>query len=360
MKRLTDWNNLDEIQGRAPPSTIYALRNFSTKSFPDFIHAPATVTLWLTSGCSGPQSTLTRAGDSAERIADIFWWMTAGAVIIWIAVIALTIWAVRTPPEAHNQRRANFLIIGGGAVFPTIVLTALLVYGLAPIPALLAPAPEGSLKITVSGEQWWWRVSYQPPGGDAVVLANEIRLPVGEPVEFRLESPDVIHSFWIPSLAGKMDMIPGRVTRLALTPIKTGVFRGACAEYCGTSHALMSFYVVVHEKEAFNRWLAQQRTPALPPSAAASARGQELFLANGCGACHTIRGTLAKGVIGPDLTHVGSRLSIGAGILPNTRDALVRWISRTDHVKPGVIMPAFGMLPQEHLQALGHYLEGLK
>jgi cytochrome c oxidase subunit 2 len=193
-----------------------------------------------------------------------------------------------------------------------------------------------------------------------VVLANEIRLPVGETVEFRLESPDVIHSFWIPSLGGKMDMIPGRVTRLALTPTKTGVFRGACAEYCGTSHALMSFDVVVHEKEGFDRWLAHQQMPAGPPGAAAAARGHELFLANGCGACHAIRGTTAKGVIGPDLTHVGSRLSIGAGTLSNTRDALVRWIARTDHVKPGVIMPSFGMLPDEQLQAMALYLEGLR
>jgi cytochrome c oxidase subunit II len=320
----------------------------------------AAVAPWLAGGCSGPQSTLAPAGRGAERIAEIFWWMTAGAVVIWLAVIILAIWAALAPPESHNHRRSSFLIIGGGAVFPTIVLAALLIYGLAPIPVLLAPAPEGSLKITVSGEQWWWRVSYQTPEGNAVALANEIRLPAGETVEFRLESPDVIHSFWIPSLAGKMDMIPGRVTRLALTPTKTGVFRGACAEYCGTSHALMSFYVVVHEKEAFGRWLAHQQTPAAPPGAAAAARGQELFLANGCGACHTIRGTLAKGVIGPDLTHVGSRLSIGAGALPNTRNALVRWIARTDHVKPAVIMPAFGMLPQEHLQALAVYLEGLK
>ncbi len=286
--------------------------------------------------------------------------MTAGAVVIWIAVIALAIWAVLSPPEAHTQRRSSFLIVGAGAVLPTIILTALLIYGLAPIPALLQPAPEGSLKIGVSGEQWWWRVIYQPPGGNPVVLANEIRLPLGEPVEFSLASPDVIHSFWIPSLAGKMDMIPGRVTRLALTPTRTGVFRGACAEYCGTSHALMSFDVVVYEKPLFERWLAHQQTPAAEPSGAAQAHGRELFLANGCGACHTVRGTPAKGVIGPDLTHVGSRLSIGAGALANTRDGLVRWIARTDHVKPAVIMPAFGMLPQEHLQAMALYLEGLK
>jgi cytochrome c oxidase subunit 2 len=286
--------------------------------------------------------------------------MTAGGLVIWIAVIALAIYAVRAPPETHSQSRSNYLIIGGGAVIPTIVLCVLLVYGLAPLPELLAPAPEGSLKISVSGEQWWWRVRYDVADKDPVVLANEIRLPVGEPVEFRLESPDVIHSFWIPSLGGKIDMIPGRVTRLSLTPTETGVFRGACAEYCGTSHALMSFYVVVHEKDDFARWLAHQQTPAAQPMAALAERGREVFLASGCGACHTIRGTPANGVIGPDLTHIGSRLSIGAGALLNNAESLLRWIARTEHVKPEVLMPEFGMLPPEELQAMAVYLEGLK
>ena len=286
--------------------------------------------------------------------------MTAGAVFFWIAVIALAIWAVRTRPEAHNQRRASLLIIGGGAVVPTLVVAALAIYGLAPIPVLLAPAPEGSLRITVSGEQWWWRVRYQPPGGEPVVLANEIRLPIGAPVEFRLESPDVIHSFWIPSLGGKIDMIPGRVTRISLTPTKTGVFRGACAEYCGTSHALMNFDVVVEEKAAFDRWLAQQRAPASISNEPVAVRGQELFLANGCGACHQIRGTPANGVVGPDLTHVGSRLSIGAGMLPNNSQTLLRWIARTEEVKPGALMPSFGMLPEDDLKALALYMEALK
>ena len=311
-------------------------------------------------GCDGPQSALEPAGRAAERIVYLFWWMTAGAVFFWIAVIALAIWAIRTPPEAHNQRRASLLIIGGGAVVPTIVLAVLVIYGLAPLPELLAPAPYDALRVTVSGEQWWWRVQYQTGAGEPVLLANEIRLPVGEPVEFRLESPDVIHSFWIPSLGGKIDMIPGRITRLSLTPTKTGVFRGACAEYCGSSHAWMSFYVVVEEKEAFHRWLTNQQSPGSPPSEPAAMRGQELFLANGCGACHMIRGTPANGVVGPDLTHVGSRLSIGAGMLPNNSETLLRWIAHTEQVKPGVLMPSFGMLPDEDLKALAVYMEALK
>jgi cytochrome c oxidase subunit 2 len=316
----------------------------------------------LLAGCGGPQSALDPAGRGAESIADLFWWMTAGAILIWLAVIGLAFYAMRVRPEAHSRRQTNLLIIGGGAIIPTVVLSGLLAYGLALMPPLLAPAPEGSLKIAVTGEQWWWRVRYLTPGGNgaAVELANEIRLPIGERVEFHLESPDVIHSFWIPALGGKIDMIPGRSNRLALEPTRTGVFRGACAEYCGTSHALMSFYAVVLEKADFVAWLEHQQKPAQSPAQPLADRGQELFLANGCGACHTVRGTPADGVVGPDLTHVGGRLSLGAGILPNEPDAFLRWIARTEHLKPGVHMPAFGMLPPEDLRALAVYLEGLQ
>lgn len=311
--------------------------------------------------CDGPQSALAPAGYGAERIADLFWWMATGAGIIWLAVISLAVYSLRHP-ESHRHRRASFLIIGGGAVLPTVVLAGLLAYGLALMPALLAPAPDGSLKIAVSGEQWWWRIRYFTAGSPdvGVELANEIRLPVGEHVEFHLESPDVIHSFWIPSLGGKLDMIPGRLNRLTLEPTRTGIFRGVCAEYCGTSHALMSFYVIVLEKEEFATWLEHQQELAQPPVQPLAARGQDLFLANGCGACHTVRGTPADGVVGPDLTHVGSRLSLGAGILANEPDAFLRWIAHTEDVKPGVHMPAFGMLPPEDLQALAAYLDGLE
>jgi cytochrome c oxidase subunit 2 len=316
----------------------------------------------LLAGCGGPQSALDPAGRGAERIAGLFWWMASGSVLIWLAVIGLAFYAIRVRPEAHSHRQSQLMIIGGGAIIPTVVLSGLLVYGLALMPPLLAPAPEGSLKIAVSGEQWWWRVRYLSPGGNggAVELANEIRLPVGEPVEFQLESPDVIHSFWIPALGGKIDMIPGRSTRLTLEPTRTGVFRGACAEYCGTSHALMSFYVVVLEKADFAAWLEHQRGPAQPPALPLAERGREVFLASGCGACHAVRGTPADGAVGPDLTHVGGRVSLGAGILPNEPDAFLRWIAHTEEVKPGALMPAFGMLPPEDLRALAVYLEGLK
>ncbi|MBW3543958.1 MAG: cytochrome c oxidase subunit II, partial [Planctomycetes bacterium] len=285
--------------------------------------------LWL-SGCSGSglQSTLNPAGRGAERLAELFWWMAGGAAVIWVAVIGLAIYAVRAQPASHT-RSAALLIIGGGAIVPTVVLCGLLVYGLAMLPELLAPAPAGSLKISVTGEQWWWRVRYERAEGEAVELANEIRLPVGKPIEFQLQAADVIHSFWIPSLGGKVDMIPGRETRLSLHPTRTGVFRGVCAEYCGTSHALMSFYVVVDEQEDFDRWLERQTESAQSPVGPLAEKGRLAFLAHGCGACHTVRGTSASGVVGPDLTHVGSRLSLAGGILPNEPEAFERWIAGT-------------------------------
>jgi cytochrome c oxidase subunit 2 len=274
-------------------------------------------------------------------------------------VIGFAIYATQINPESHSSRKAHWLIIGGGAIFPTVVLGALLVYSLQLMPSLSAPGENG-LRVAVSGEQWWWRVTYRTESGATVELANEVRLPVGERVEFILSSPDVIHSFWIPSLGGKVDMIPGRVTHLTLEPTEVGVYRGACAEYCGTSHALMNFQVVVMEPEAFAAWLEQQAGPAQEPQSPAAKRGLEAFMANGCSACHTIRGTIADGALGPDLTHVGSRLSLGAGILPNDEEAFVRWISHPGYIKPDVNMPAFGMLPEDQLIAIATYLSGLK
>lgn len=311
---------------------------------------------WL----SGQQSALDPAGWEAQRIAELFWWMVVGGAIVWIAVAGLALYATRRRPSAISERQARLFIIGGGVLVPTLILAGLLTYGLALLPDLLAPAPEGSLRINVRGEQWWWRVRYPLPEGGHVELANEIRLPVGEPVEFQLEAQDVIHSFWIPALGGKMDMIPGRKTRLLLRPTRTGIFRGVCAEYCGTAHALMAFYVNVMERPDFERWLDNQREPAAEPRTPAAKAGRERFFANGCAACHRVDGTGADGVVGPDLTHVGSRLSLGAGIIRNEPDDFVRWIERTDHVKPGVNMPHFGMLPREELAALAAYLDSLQ
>lgn len=310
--------------------------------------------------CTGPQSALEPAGRGAERIAYLFWWMTAGSMVVWLVVIALTVYVIRAGPDTFDERRARVLIIGGGALVPTLVLAGLLVYGLAILPGLMAPAPPGSLRIAVTGEQWWWRVRYEPADGEPVETANEIRLPVGEPVQFELDSPDVIHSFWIPALGGKVDMIPGRRTRLVLEPTRAGVFRGVCAEYCGTAHAHMAFDVIVMEKSVFADWLGRQRQPAVDPTEPRETRGRDHFFANGCAACHTVAGTEARGQVGPNLTHVGSRRSVGAGTVPNDTDGFIRWLERTNHVKPGVHMPHFGMLPRSELNALAAYMESLQ
>jgi cytochrome c oxidase subunit 2 len=311
-------------------------------------------------GCAGQQSALDPAGRGAQQIAGVFWWMVVGAAVIWLAFVALSVYSVHGAREPIQLKGTRLLIIGGGVIFPTVVLAVLLTYGLATLPEHLAAAPPGTLRIRVVGEQWWWRVQYLPKGGAPVELANEIHLPVGEPVELELESADVIHSFWVPALAGKVDMIPGRKTRLRLDPTRVGTFRGTCAEYCGASHAFMSFYVVVEAKDDFARWAREQSEPARTPAVPMARQGEELFIANGCGACHSVRGTTADGVLGPDLTHVGSRLSIAAGRLASEPDDFRRWIAHTSELKPSALMPPFGMLPAEDLQAIGAHLGQLK
>lgn len=314
----------------------------------------------LLAGCEGPQSALVGAGTGAAAILQLFWWMLGGAVVIWLLVIGLAVYATRVRRDAHSPRLANALIVGGGVVLPVLVLAVLLIYGLTMMPKLRAPAGADGPRITVSGERWWWRVRYQTPDGTAFALANEIRLPLGRRVALQLSSPDVIHAFWVPSLGGKVDMIPGRTTELVLEPTRTGRFRGACAEYCGTAHALMNFDVVVLEPDAFDAWLRTQAADAAQPADTIAMQGQRAFLAQGCGACHTVRGTEADGVLGPDLTHVGSRLRLGAGALGNEPEDFVRWIARPGEVKPGVRMPSFHLLPRQELRAIAAYLDGLQ
>jgi cytochrome c oxidase subunit 2 len=311
-----------------------------------------------TSACGGPLSALDAAGRDAARIEHLFIVMVVGALIVWAAVVAIAVYVIRVR-EPHSPRAANLLIIGGGVALPAVVLGALLAYGLPLLPKVLAPASTGDVSIHVTAKQWWWRVEYMTPGG-TIETANEIRLPVGQRIDVHLASLDVIHSFWVPSLAGKMDMIPGRRTRLALEPTRTGVFQGTCAEYCGASHAHMAFSVVVMEPDGFRAWLDAQARPATAPTDAFAAQGQVGFVAHGCTACHTVRGTAAAGRVGPDLTHIGSRLRIAAGVLPNEPGALVRWIGDADRIKPGVHMPAFRALEADDVSALAAYLGGLR
>jgi cytochrome c oxidase subunit 2 len=222
------------------------------------------------------------------------------------------------------------------------------------------PATGKALQISVRGEQWWWRVVYANGAGRRIESANELRIPVGRPVELELTSADVIHSFWVPRLAGKLDMIPGRKTVLRLAATTPGTSRGQCAEYCGGAHALMSFYVVALPEPEFDTWLAHEGSPAARPENHDARMGQLLFLSHGCGGCHTIRGTSAIGTIGPDLTHVGGRMSLAAATLPNTATAIARWIADNQHIKPQNRMPPFGIFSPSELALLSTYLAGLK
>lgn len=315
---------------------------------------------FLLAACGGRQSSLSPAGRDAERIAELFWWMAGGAASVWLIVMGIALYAVLQRKRQHSRTRTRLFIVGGGALFPTVVLTGLLLYGLGMMPALLDRGEEDGVRISVAGERWWWRVNYELPDGGKFELANELWLPVRRRIPLWLTSPDVIHAFWVPALGGKTDMIPGRVNRMALEPTRTGVFRGVCAEYCGTSHAEMAFHVVVAEPEEFEAWARAQQQPAERPEGPVASRGAELFDSYGCGACHTIRGTDADGVIGPDLTHVGSRINLAAGVLENDVAGFARWVEHTREIKPGVNMPSFDMLPEGDLHAIAVFLEGLK
>lgn len=307
-------------------------------------------------GCAGSQSALDPGGAGAEKIASLWWTMALLGGLIWTAVVGLTLYAIRAAPErAHPRRDARRFILGGTAA-TIAVLTILLIVGLRLMPGLLA-TPDDALHVEVSGEEFWWRFAY---GAGSIETANELVLPAGRPAVLHLETADVIHSFWVPSLAGKVDLLPGRTTRLLLEPTRPGRYRGACAEFCGLSHAFMNLTVVVVDSAAFAAWLERQAAPASATGDEHSARGRAAFTEHGCGACHTIRGTEAAGRVGPDLTHVGSRGRIGAGRLPNDVDGFARWIRNAPGLKPGAHMPAFGMLPDRDVQAIAAYLDGLK
>jgi len=312
----------------------------------------------LLTGCAGPQSALVPGGAESEQVATLFWVMVAGGTVIWTAVVGGFVFASRRRSASIGDVAARRFIIWGGVVFPVMTLLVLLSYALWLMPGLrpFANAGEPALRIEVTGKQFWWKVVYHLPGGETVASANEIRVPVGQRVEFSLKSDDVIHSFWIPALGGKMDMIPGRTNRLSLLATKTGTYRAPCAEFCGTSHAQMAFAAQAMEQVDFGAWIMGQATP----SAGVSGPGADAFQRNGCGACHRVDGTEAQAPIGPDLSHLGSRLTLGAGILPNTEAEITRFIREPDKIKPGSKMPAFGMLPEAEIAAIAAYLKGLQ
>jgi cytochrome c oxidase subunit 2 len=224
----------------------------------------------------------------------------------------------------------------------------------------LAAADPKPLTIDITGQQWWWQVKYENDvPSQMVTTANEIHIPVGRVVQFKLKSNDVIHSFWVPNLHGKTDLIPGHIAANWIRADRAGTYRGQCAEFCGYQHAHMGLIVVAESEEEFRNWYQTQLQSAIPPTTTQQARGQQVFLSSTCVMCHRIQGTDAGGAVGPDLTHLGSRQTIAAGTLENTRDNLAKWILDSQAIKPGNRMPP-NPLNAEDLGALLDYLQSLK
>lgn len=315
----------------------------------------------LAAGCQGVQSALDPRGPEAAAIAQATWIMSAGAAAILALVMALALYAIFRSPDRRRAPSSTTVIVAGGLVLPIVALSALLVYGLA-ITRELRPGAGHALELEIIAHRWWWEVRYPgTDGGAHVATANELRIPVGRRVSIALRSEDVIHSFWVPVLAGKLDAIPGRVNRMSLRADAAGEFRGQCAEFCGPQHARMALHVVAEPPEAFDRWLAGLRRPALVAREDASV-GQALFREH-CMQCHAVRGIAPAGgaLPAPDLTHLASRAWLGAGTLPNTPENLASWIAQNEALKPGNAMPQFGhLLDPAQLRALVQWLAQLR
>ncbi len=304
--------------------------------------------------CNRHQSTLAPFGEQADQVLSITIVLVVGAVVLALGLALLMRHAIRAPEGRLTHKGGMKMVLWLGGIGPSILLLALLLYAL---PAMRPrPVADADLRIGVAGEQFWWRVRYAPPGGAVVEAANELRLPVGRTVELSLRSPDVIHSFWVPGLAGKMDMIPGRTNRLVVRATKAGTYRGVCAEFCGLGHALMAFDVVAMEPAAFERWLTAQARPAT----VSASPGERLFASYGCSGCHSVRGVGPAAKIGPDLTHFGSRPTLAAGILPMTHANIARFVREPGKTKPGVRMPAFPQMSAAEADEIASYLQGLK
>lgn len=311
----------------------------------------------LLSGCGGMQSALNPHGPVARTLAETWWVMLAGGSVVLLLVTLLTLYAVIRRPEARRQVDGNTLIALGGVALPLVTLTALLIYGVHVGDRVQRPLPD-ALRVQIIGHQWWWEVRY-PDYGNAIT-ANEIHIPAGQPIRIELISADVIHSFWAPTLAGKIDLLPGQHNRLWLQADEPGVYRGQCAEFCGAQHAHMAFLVIAQPEADFHAWLARQQQPATRPATATQARGLAAFSELGCGQCHTLRGAGASGALGPDLTHVGSRRTLAAASLENTPGNMAHWIAANQQIKPGNAMPSFTHLDPAVLEDLAAFLGSLQ
>jgi cytochrome c oxidase subunit II len=324
---------------------------------------------------TGPRfSVLDPAGPQSRAIAwlwDVFFWMSVA--VFAIVVVAFTLAAIRAlgqrrrdgegDPLAEDparDRRAIRGVVAGGIV-TVLALLALLVASVRSGAALAALEDDAdALHVRITGRQWWWQIEYEHDDPrHTATTANELHVPVGRTVHLELTSADVIHSFWVPSIHGKKDLIPGRLNRTWIRVDEPGTYRGQCAEFCGLEHAEMVIAIIAEPPEAFEAWLAHQREPARPPADALAVRGQQVFNGSPCVLCHTIAGTTAGGRLGPDLTHIASRSSLASGVLPNSIGNLAGWLLDPQSVKPGAHMPATTLAAAD-LHALLAYLEGLQ
>jgi cytochrome c oxidase subunit 2 len=304
-------------------------------------------------------------GTGAGEIASLTRALTIlGAIVFVVFVVALGYALLRRrdqrePLNAHTDPQAVRAILISGALVPAIVLVPLLIWTMRTIRTLHPDDAVPGLVIDVVGRQWWWEVRYRDSLPDrSFTTANEIHIPVGSRVELRLTSPDVIHSFWVPSLQGKTDHIPGKENVMWIAAERPGLYQGQCAEFCGTQHANMGLLVVAQEPSEFAAWMAAQRQPAAEPSDSLAEQGRAQFLASGCALCHAVRGTPAGGNAGPDLTHLMSRRTIAAGRLTNTPQHLAGWMADPQAYKAGTRMPAVP-LSSESFRLIHHYLRQL-
>ena len=307
----------------------------------------------------GIQSALEPAGMHAEEIGTLATVFFVVCAVVYVLVLLFLGVALFRRNRGGSSRAALT------AVIAAVVLTVLTLFGLLTSSVFtgraIASAPEAAVEIVVTGHQWWWQVEYNDKKNVSrrISTANELYIPVGLPVLVFLRSTDVIHSFWVPNLHGKQDLIPGHENVIRLHAKRPGVYRGQCAEFCGLQHAKMAFWVTALPPADFAKWAESQRRLPPPPSTPQQRKGQEIFMRSPCPLCHTVQGTPASGKVGPDLTHLASRRSLAAGTLPNRRGYLAGWILDPQHIKPGAYMPPI-QLRQGEVDPLLDYLETLQ
>lgn len=315
-----------------------------------------------------PRSPLAPAGPASDRIAHLGWFILVLFLIITVVMWALILLVASRPRgsfEEHVRYDASgghsWVLIGGFAI-PAVILFVIFVMGLDSMSKFpLHDGKETTAEIRITGHQWWWEVEYLAGGvNEHFITANEIHIPSGRTVDIDLVSADVIHSFWVPELHGKVDLVPGQVNRIRVEAGQPGVYAGTCAEYCGRQHVHMELLVVAQTAADYERWLQGQRAEAAAPVDAQEQYGEQVFLSKPCGFCHTIRGTLAGGRVGPDLTHFGSRRELAANMLPNNDANLMAWVTHAQSLKDGSMMPNITQFTGDDLQSMVAYLRHLK